>query len=372
MLLIKTNKDTLLKPVQIVSGVIERRQAYPILSNILIRQDQEKTTFLASDSDIQIKTEIKPSLDPGQHFSMTVPAKKLQDILRSLANDGEIRLARQDDHLQVKSGKSAFNLQILPAEDFPEITETSEPEATVTLSQKTLKNLLHHIQFCVAQQNIRYYMNGLLLSTHEQQLTGVSTDGHRLALLATQLNQTQPKQEVIIPRKTAIELSKLLTDSDDLVKIEYFQKKIRFSFSDTVLISKVIEGKFPDYNRVIPLNNDKTFEIDRITLLQSLQRVSILSNVSENFRGVRLIISSGNLCIICKNSEQEEAQEELEIDYQDEKNLDVSMNINYLMDILNNVNSEKIQLAFENENSSILITVPGYDEFKYIVMPMRI
>lgn len=371
MLLIKTNKDTLLKPLQTVAGIIERRQAYPILSNVLIRQDQEKTTFLASDSDIQIKTEITPSLAPDQRFSMTVAAKKMLDILRSLSSDGEVWLVRQDDHLQVKFGKSMFSLQILPAEDFPEIVEASEPEAVVTLSQKTLKSLLHHVQFCVAQQNIRYYMNGLLLSTHETQLTGVSTDGHRLALLTTQLNEKQPKQEVIVPRKTAMELSKLLADSDDPVKIEYFQKKIRFSFSGIVLISKIIEGKFPDYNRVIPLNNDKAFEIDRATLLQSLQRVSILSNVSENYRGVRLIVSTGNLCIICKNSEQEEAQEELEIGYQGDK-LDVSMNITYLMDLLNNVGSEKVRLAFENENNSILVTIPGNDEFKYIVMPMRI
>lgn len=374
MLLIKANKDKLLEPIQTVSGIIERRQSYPILSNILIRQNQEKTTFQASDSDMQIKMDVIPSLAPDQPFSLTVSAKKMQDILRSLPNEREVQLAKQGDYLQVKSGKSAFNLQILPADDFPEmkVSETEEeakPVATVALSQKTLKNLLHHVQFCISQQNLRYYMNGMLLSTNENQLVGVSTDGHRLALLTAQLNEAQPKQEVIVPRKAAIELAKLLSNSDDAVKIDYFQKKIRFSFSNIVLISKVIDGKFPDYRRVVPLNNDKLFETDRVTLLQSLQRVSILSNISENFRGVRLIISPGNLRIVCKNSEQEEAQEELEIPYQNE-NLDVSMNINYLMDFLNNVDSEKVQLAFENENSSILMTVPGDSEFKYIVMPM--
>lgn len=370
MLLIKTNKDTLLRPLQTVSGIIERRQAYPILSNVLIRQDREKTTFIGSDSDIQIETNIVPSLATDQHFSLTVPAKKLQDILRSLQNN-EVNLARQGDYLQVKAGKSTFSLQILPAEDFPDINETSDPEATVTLSQRMLKNLLHHVQFCIAQQNIRYYMNGLHLSTQEQQLTGVSTDGHRLALLTAQLDQAQPQQEVIVPRKAAIELSKLLNDSDEPVNVDYFQKKIRFSFSGITLISKIIEGKFPDYQRVIPANNHRIFEIGRLVLLQSLQRVSILSNVSENFRGVRLVISPNNLCILCKNSEQEEAQEDLDIEYQG-SDLDISMNINYLMDILNNINSEKVRLAFENENSGILITIPGNDEFKYVVMPMRI
>lgn len=370
MLLIKTNKETLLKPLQMVSGIVERRQAYPILSNVLIRQNQEKTTFIGSDSDIQIETKVIPSLTPDQLFSLTVPAKKLQDILRSLPND-EVQITRQSDYIQVKAGKSTFSLQILPAEDFPDINETANPEAVVTLSQKTLKNLLHHVQFCIAQQNIRYYMNGLHLSTQAQQLIGVSTDGHRLALLATHLDQAQPQQEVIVPRKAAIELSKLLSDNDEPVNIEYFQKKIRFSFSDITLVSKVIEGKFPDYQRVIPVSNHKVFEIDRLTLLQSLQRVSILSNVSENFRGVRFVINSNNLCILCKNSEQEEAQENLDIAYQG-GDLDISMNINYLMDVLNNINSERVQLAFENENSSILITIPDNDEFKYIVMPMRI
>ncbi|UJP04583.1 MAG: DNA polymerase III subunit beta [Nitrosomonas sp.] len=370
MLLIHTSRDLLLKPVQTVSGVIERRQAFPILSNILIRQDREKTTFLASDSDIQIRTDILPGLAPEQPFSLTVSAKKLQDILRSLPNDGEISLIKKEDFLQLKSGKSAFNLQILPAEDFPEIIETAEPEATASLHQKTLKNLLRYVQFCIAQQNIRYYMNGLLLSIQGNQLVGVSTDGHRLALLAIELDQTQPKQDVIIPRKTALELSKLLNDSEEPVKIEYFHKKICFSFSNIVLISKVIEGKFPDYNRVIPQENNKTFIINRLLLLQALQRVSILSNINENFRGVRLIINPGNLCIICKNSEQEEAQEDLDIEYHHES-LDISMNIHYLMDLLNTVDCEAVQLAFENENSSILISIPGNDEFKYIVMPMR-
>ena len=371
MLLIKTTRDALLKPLQTVAGIIERRQAYPILSNVLIRQDQEKATFLASDMDIQIKTELTSSLAAEQNFSITVSAKKFLDILRSLPADSEIRCTRQDDQLRVRSGKSTFNLQILPAEDFPEIVEVSEPEAVVIVTQKILKNLLHHVQFCIAQQNIRYYMNGLLLSTEEKQLTGVSTDGHRMALLVTQSDQMQPRHEVIIPRKTAIELSKQLIDSDDPVKIEYFQKKVRFSFANISLISKVIEGKFPDYNRVIPQNNNKSFEINRLMLLQSLQRVSILSNTNENFRGVRLIIDPGILCIICKNSDQEEAREELEIEYQQES-LDISMNISYLLDLLSAIDSEKIQLAFENENSSVLITIPGDDKFKYIVMPMRI
>jgi len=371
MLLIKTNRDTLLKPLQTVTGIVERRQTLPILSNVLIQQIEEKTSFLATDLEIQIKTVTTKDLVAKQNFALTVSAKKLQDILRSLSAGAEITLTRQDDHLQVKSGKSAFNLQILPAEDFPEVVEESESDTAITLKQNELKNLLHLVQFAVAQQDIRYYLNGLLLLTKDNQLISVGTDGHRLAYISAGLNKVQKKQEVILPRKAVFELTKLLEDNEDPVKIEYFQNKVRFSFSDIILTSKIIDGKFPDYNRVIPLNNTKLFEIERLIFLQALQRVSILSNQSEKFRSVRLIVSKDNLRIICKNNEQEEAEEELEINY-DEESVDISLNITYLLDLLNNVNSETVQCVFENSNSSVLITIPGNKEFKYIVMPMRI
>ncbi len=371
MLLLKTNRDTLLKPLQTVTGIVERRQTLPILSNVLIQQDNEKTTFLTTDLEIQIKTAAAKDASANQNFSLTVSAKKFQDILRSLTSNEEITLTRQDDHLQVKSGKSAFNLQILPAEDFPEIAQELDSEVSITLKQSEFKKLLHLVQFSVAQQDIRYYLNGLLLLVESKHLIAVGTDGHRLAYIATDLESDQKKQEVILPRKAVFELSKLLNDSEDPVKIEYFQNKVRFSFSDIILTSKIIDGKFPDYNRVIPTKNDKLFEIDRLIFLQALQRVSILSNQSEKFRGVRLVVSKDNLCILCKNNEQEEAQEELEIKY-DHESIDISLNITYLLDLLNNVNSETVQCAFENANSSVLVTVPGNKEFKYIVMPMRI
>ncbi len=371
MFLIKTHRDTLLKPLQTVTGIVERRQTLPILSNVLIRQNAEKTSFLTTDLEIQIKTVTMIDLAAKQDFSLTVSAKKLQDILRSLPADAEVALTRQDDHLYIKSGKSAFNLQILPAEDFPEVVEESESENAITLKQQELKNLLHHVQFAVAQQDIRYYLNGLLLLTDGKQLISVGTDGHRLAYITTALDQTQKKQEVILPRKAVFELSKLLEDSEEPVNIGYFQNKVRFSFSGIVLTSKVIDGKFPDYNRVIPSRNNKQFEINRLLFLQALQRASILSNQSEKFRGVRLIVGENNLRIVCKNSEQEEAEDDLEITYSDEA-VDISLNITYLLDLLNNVSSETIQCAFENANSSVLITIPGNDAFKYIVMPMRI
>lgn len=371
MLLIKTNRDTLLKPLQTVTGIVERRQTLPILSNVLIKQNQEKTSFLTSDLDIQIKTNAAENLSPQKDFAFTVSAKKLQDILRSLSSDTEVTLTRKDDHLQVKSRKSAFSLQILPAEDFPEVIEESEFDNAITLKQKEFKDLLHLVQFAVAQQDIRYYLNGLLLLIDEKQLISVGTDGHRLAYASTNLDKTQKKQEIILPRKAVFELSKLLNDSEDPIQIEYFQNKVRFSFSDIILTSKVIDGKFPDYNRVIPTRNNKLFEINRLIFLQALQRVSILSNQSDKFRGVRLIVDENSLRIICKNNEQEEAEEELEISYQEDP-VDISLNITYLVDLLNNVTSETVQCAFENANSSVLMTIPGNEIFKYIVMPMRI
>jgi len=371
MLLLKTLRDTLLKPLQTVTGIVERRQTLPILSNVLIQQDKDKISFLTTDLEIQIKTIAKNDVAPDQLFSFTVSAKKFQDILRSLSADAEVSLNRLDDHLQIRSGKSVFNLQILPAEDFPEVIDEAQPAASVTLKQKDLKDLLHHVQFAIAQQDIRYYLNGLLLLVDNKHLIGVGTDGHRLAYIATDLKETDKKHEAILPRKAVFELSKQLSDSEDPVEIEYFQNKIRFSFSDIILTSKVIDGKFPDYNRVIPTQNTKQFEIDRLIFLQALQRVSILSNQSEKFRGVRLIVSNGNLSIICKNNEQEEAQEELEIQY-DNETVDISLNITYLLDLLNNVSTETVQCALENANSSVLVTVPDNKAFKYIVMPMRI
>ncbi len=371
MLLIKTDRDTLLKPLQTVTGIVERRQTLPILSNVLIQQDDKKTSFLTTDLEIQIKTVTANESSNKQKFSLTVSAKKLQDILRSLFTDADVSLTRLDDHLQVKSGKSTFNLQILPAEDFPQIAEESEPDTLITLKQKELKKLLHHVQFAVAQQDIRYYLNGLLLHIEDKYLVAVGTDGHRLAYFSIQLDKSYGKQEVILPRKAVFELSKLLSDEEDLVSIEYLPNKIRFYFSEITLTSKVIDGKFPDYNRVIPTKNTKLFEINRLIFLQALQRVSILSNQNEKFRGVRLIISENNLCIVCKNNEQEEAQEDLEIKYAEES-IDISLNITYLLDLLNNIDSETVQCAFENANSGVLITIPGNNEFKYIVMPMRI
>ncbi|SDY12439.1 DNA polymerase III subunit beta [Nitrosomonas sp. Nm58] len=375
MNLIKANRDLLLKPLQAVSGIVERRHTLPILSNVLIKEESGKIIFVTTDLEIEIETystsQGTETLVAQEFCAVTVSAKKLLDILRTFPSNTEVTLTKRENRLQINAGKSRFSLQILPADDFPRMAKEDVPEITLTLQQQEFKNLLHLVQYAVAQQDIRYYLNGLLLLVEGKHLKVIATDGHRLGYASIELEDQWERKETIIPRKTVLELSKLLVDSEKPIVIEIFQKKVRFAFSDTVLFSKVIEGKFPDFNRAIPENNTKQFNINRLNFLQGLQRVAILSNASEKFRGVRLIISNGTLSIVCKNSEQEEAQDDLEIEY-NQDTIDISFNITYLLDVLNNLNSDSVQCAFENANSSTLITIPGNDHFKYVVMPMRL
>jgi DNA polymerase-3 subunit beta len=375
MNLIKANRDLLLKPLQAVSGIVERRHTLPILSNVLIKEESGKIIFVTTDLEIEIETystsQGTETLVAQEFCAVTVSAKKLLDILRTFPSNTEVTLTKRENRLQINAGKSRFSLQILPADDFPRMAKEDVPEITLTLQQQEFKNLLHLVQYAVAQQDIRYYLNGLLLLVEGKHLKVIATDGHRLGYASIELEDQWERKETIIPRKTVLELSKLLVDSEKPIIIEIFQKKVRFDFSDTVLFSKVIEGKFPDFNRAIPENNTKQFNINRLNFLQGLQRVAILSNASEKFRGVRLIISNGTLSIVCKNSEQEEAQDDLEIEY-NQDTIDISFNITYLLDVLNNLNSDNVQCAFENANSSTLITIPGNDHFKYVVMPMRL
>ncbi|MDO8438188.1 MAG: DNA polymerase III subunit beta [Nitrosomonadaceae bacterium] len=369
MKLIQTDKETLLKPLQAVTGIVERRHTLPILSNVLIERKDKSLSFVATDLEIQITALTQDSQVIKQGFSVTVAAKKLQDILRALPDKAQVTLEAEENRLQVKAGKSRFNLQTLPVEDFPMLPESIEPQTKITLQQKELKNLLFLVQYAMAQQDIRYYLNGLLLLLEENYLKVVATDGHRLGFALIALEMPQEKKEVILPRKAVLELAKQLNDSEEPVTVEILQNQTRFTFSNIVLVSKVVDGKFPDYNRVIPIGYQKQFEVDRLLFLQTLQRAAILSN--EKFRGVRLILTTGNLRIVCNNSEQEEAQEELEVQYDGEA-LDIGFNITYLLDVLNNLTCETVQCSFGDASSSALITVPGNDNFKYVVMPMRI
>ena len=370
MNLVKTNREVLLKPLQAVSGIIERRHTLPILSNVLLQRNGERLAFVATDIEIEITAAV--GLETAADAKgLTVGARKLLEILRALPDGAEVSLAAADKRLQVKSGRSRFNLQILPPEDFPRLAAPEGESVRIEVPQKLLKALFALVQYAMAQQDIRYYLNGLLMLIEGGELRVVATDGHRLALASHAVASSKDigRQEVILPRKTILELSKLLADDDDPVAIELSANQARFTFGDIVLVSKLVDGKFPDYQRVIPANQAKRLKLGRVPLQQALQRASILT--SDKFRGVRWVLTSGSLKVSCTNTEQEEAQEELEVGYTGDA-LDIGFNVGYLLDVLNNVDADEIECSLGDANSSALFTLPGREDFKYVVMPMRI
>ena len=366
--MVKAKRDDILTPLAAVSGIIERRHTLPILSNVLIERVSENLSVLATDIEIQISAR-SPLHDSAEARSVTVGARKLLDILRALPEAAEITLQQQDKRLLVRAGKSRFMLQTLPAEDFPRLAKPAGEVARFALGQKALRRLLGLVQYAMAQQDIRYYLNGLLMVVEDGQLKLVATDGHRLAFASVALGTGLPRQEVIVPRKTVLELAKLLGDTDDEVKIEISSTQAAFSFGAVELVSKLIDGKFPDYTRVIPAQHKNRLTAEREPLRQALMRAAILSN--EKFRGVRWVLTDGSLKIVSSNAEQEEAHEELEVEYAGDA-LDIGFNVNYLLDVLNNVAGNEIECAFGDASSSALISYASEKDFRYVVMPMRI
>jgi DNA polymerase-3 subunit beta len=368
MQLVKTHRDNLLRPLQVVSGIVERRHTLPILANILIRKDGEKMSFLSTDIEVQITTHAE--VGSGHEVTATtVAARKLLDILRALPEGDDVSLSLTNKRMTVQSGKSRFALQTLAAEEFPTVAQADNYNATVTLPQKTLKHLFNMVHFAMAQQDIRYYLNGMLLVVDGTNVIAVATDGHRLAFCQVQAEQEFARQEVIIPRKTILELQRLLEESDAPVQLDIAASQVKLGFADIELISKLVEGKFPDYTRVIPKGYKNNFTIGREQLLRSLQRAAIMT--SDKFKGVRCIMSPGSMKISSTNADQEEAVEEIEIDYGGDS-VDIGFNVTYLLDVLNNLKCDNINIALGDANSSALITIPDNADFKYVVMPMRI
>ncbi len=367
MLKIKASNEKLLAPLQQVTGIVERRHTLPILSNVLISAGGGHVDFLATDLEVQITA--RAALDGGAEGSVTVGARKLYDILRALPEDAEVALEAKENRMTVKAGKSRFNLQTLAAADFPRMVEAKDASRTLQVPQKALKQALGLVQFAMAVQDIRYYLNGVLFSVDTATLRVVATDGHRLSFASQDLGGDHGSVEAILPRKTVIELIKLLGDTDEPAAIAIGSNQVRFAFGGIEIVSKIVEGKFPDYLKVIPTQHRNKVSLDRVSLAQSLNRAAILSN--EKIRGVRLVFTKGALAIICTNNEQEEAEEGLAIDY-DGDPLDIGFNISYLLDVLNHVGSERVTVTMGDSNSSALIEMPGRDDFKYVVMPMRI
>ena len=360
-------RDLLLKPLQAVSGIVERRQTLPILANVLFEHRGNTLTTIATDLELQISAKVEVA-DSGDQ-AITVAARKLQDLLRALPDTSDVSIDAKDGKMAVKAGKSRFSLQTLPAADYPRLTMSQEQLQSFSLPQKLLKATLRLVEFAMAQQDIRFYLNGMLFVLEKDQLVCVATDGHRLSYAVMPVEGNFAKQEIIVPRKTVIELSKLLADTDEPISIAILANQVRFSFGNIELTSKVIDGKFPDYHRVIPTAHTKLVTLDRLLLLHTLQRAAILSN--ERFRGVRVGLAPGVLKIACTNNEQEEAEEEIEVDYEGGA-IDIGFNINYMLDVLAMLSSNEITLALQDSSASVLFTVPGRTDFKYVVMPMRI
>jgi DNA polymerase-3 subunit beta len=382
MQLIKANRDAILRPLQIVAGIIERRHTQPILANVLISREGTSVSLTGSDSEIQIRTTAELAAptasgsDPAE-MTTTVGARKLLDILRSMPDDAQVTVGHSARKLSLAAGRSRFTLQTLGAESYPTATLVEAGLVQFSLPQAILKHLFNQVFYAMAQQDIRFYLNGLLVVVDGQNITVVATDAHRLAVATStcqSLSVEQSHCEVIIPRKAVIELQRLLADTDELVSIEVALNQARFRFIDDKeaaieLVTKLVEGRFPDWRRVIPQNHQRQVTIGRDSFTRALNRVAILTG--EKFRAVQLKLSLGALQIQAQNSDHEEATDELEVDYSDEE-LEVGFNVSYLLDCLNNLKSEQVILHFGESGSSALLTVPGIDGFQYVVMPVRI
>ncbi len=368
MIVLKATQDKVLAVLQSVAGIVERRHTLPILANVLIRKTGNALQLTTSDLEVQIRTTAELGGDTGD-FTTTVNARKIIDVLRTMPSDQTVSLETSQDKLVLKGGKSRFTLASLPAEDFPLVQEAASFGPAFSVPQKTLKHLLGQVAFAMAVQDIRYYLNGILFVAEGKQLSLVATDGHRLAFASATLDVEVPKQEVILPRKTVIELQRLLSDADGALEMRFASNQAKFSFGTLEFVTKLVEGKFPDYNRVIPRNHHNSVTLGRAPLLASLQRTAIMT--SDKFKGVRLNIEPGQLRVASNNAEQEEAVDELDIDYGGDA-IEIGFNVTYLIDALANMGQDMVKISLADGNSSALLTLPDSDSFKYVVMPMRI
>ena len=352
--------------LQAVANVVDRRQSMQILGNVLLNAHQGTLNLTATDMEVEVS--LGCGAEVIREGATTLPARKLLDICRSLPSDASLQIDVSSGKAKVQSGRSRFSLGVLPADDFPAVG-SFQNQVEIKIRASELSELVRSTQFAMAHQDVRYYLNGLLLVVEGKNVIAVATDGHRLAFCQVETEQEFPRQEVIIPRKTIIELQRLLEESDEPVQLEIANNQVKLTFADIELISKLVEGKFPDYTRVVPKGYKNNFTISRDQLLRSLQRAAIMT--SDKFKGVRWVIAPGSLKISSTNSDQEEAVEELEIDYGGDS-VDIGFNVTYLLDVLNNLKGDYVNVALGDANSSALITIPDNADFKYVVMPMRI
>ena len=360
------SREALLKPLQAVIGVVERRQTMPILANVLLVARDGSMSVTATDLEVELVADANVQVDAAGE--VTVPGRKLLDICRALPDDAQISISQSGEKLMLKSGRSKFSLATLPAAEFPTVEDINAGQS-VSVAQSALVRLIEKTHFSMAQQDVRYYLNGLLLETGGASLRSVATDGHRLALCEVTLDGGElPEQQVIVPRKGVLELQRLMSGEGELT-IELGTNHVRIQLEGIRFTSKLIDGRFPEYERVIPQDTSNTMSADRGLFKAALQRTAILSN--EKYRGIRLIIRSGGLLLQAHNPEQEEAEEEIEIGYDGEE-IEIGFNVNYLLDAIGAIESDEVSLSLVDSNSSCLLREPGKDDCKYVVMPMRL
>lgn len=362
---LSSEREQILGPLQAVIGVVERRQTMPILANVLLAAKNGRLSVTATDLEVELVAGADVTVQ--QAGEITVPGRKLLDIVRALPDKVTVNLTLDGDRMIVKAGKSRFVLTTLPATDFPTVEEIN-PQQTFELEQTALRNLLDKTHFSMAQQDVRYYLNGMLLETDGKMLRTVATDGHRLALCEIELTTKGGTQQVIVPRKGVLELQRLMGDEGS-VGVQVGTNHIRVQLGDIRFTSKLIDGRFPEYGRVIPAKPTKLVKADRDALRRSLQRTSILSN--EKYRGIRLALKPNLLTITAHNPEQEEAEEEIEVIYEGDE-MEVGFNVNYLLDALGAVDGAEVEIGLTDSNSSCLVRAPGGGNAKYVVMPMRL
>ena len=361
-------REALLKPLQLVAGVVERRQTLPVLSNVLLVVQGQQLSLTGTDLEVELvgRVQLEEPAEPGE---ITVPARKLMDICNSLPKDALIDIKVDEQKLLLKAGRSRFTLSTLPANDFPTVEE-GPGSLTCNLEQSKLRRLIERTSFAMAQQDVRYYLNGMLLEVSRNTLRAVSTDGHRLALCSmTAPIEQDDRHQVIVPRKGILELARLLTDPEGMVSIVLGQHHIRATTGEFTFTSKLVDGKFPDYERVLPKGGDKVVVGDRQALREAFSRTAILSN--EKYRGIRLQLAAGQLKIQANNPEQEEAEEEISVDY-DGSSLEIGFNVSYLLDVRGVMTTEQVRLILSDSNSSALLQEAGNDDSSYVVMPMRL
>lgn len=360
-------RENLLKPLQVVSSVVERRQQSPILSNTLVSVKGNQLTLTGTDLEVEMVATAEVSCD--EDGEITLPARKLMDLCRTLPDGAKLEINIEQERATIRSGRSRFTLSTLPADEYPNIEPIDAP-MEFSLPQALLKQLIDQTQFAMAQQDVRYYLNGLMMEVTSEAITTVATDGHRLALCQIKMNTgVSENSQVIIPRKGIIELARLLEAVDEPVKVQIGTNHIRLILPQVMFTSKLIDGKFPDYQQVIPANPDKKLTVNREMLLQAFNRIAVLSN--EKFRGMRLQLETNLLRASVHNPEQEEAEEEIEVNYTSDS-LDIGFNIGYFMDALSVIKTDEVSIRFTDNNHSCLLQGESDENSRYVIMPMRL